>query len=47
MEGASLQPGKQIWRFGYISQSKGLVTEQAEPTAISSKSDEHSILYGN
>ena len=35
----SLRSGKQYWMYGYISESKGLVTEQAVPTAISCKLD--------
>ena len=38
MGGVSSQSGKQNQSYGYIGGSKGLVTEQAEPTAINSKS---------
>ena len=46
MGGVSLQPGKQNRSYGYISRSKGLVTEQTAPTAISCKRDaDWPLLY--
>ena len=44
MRGVSLRPGKQNRRYGYISGSKGLVTEQAELMAISCKLDADWLL---
>ena len=44
MGGVSLRPGKQNLSYGYIGQSKGLVTEQAELTAISCKRDADWLL---